>query len=110
MGQVMPEVFSDNTRAWSGDHCVDPDVVPGVFLCDRALSESEPRLVDIPATVLRLFGQEIPGYMQGHMILPESAEHGTVQGMIDPASLEQSGAAPGALVFPARDRKASGQS
>ncbi len=110
VGQVMPEVFSDNTRSWSGDHCVDPDVVPGILFCDRALSEANPRLVDIPATVLKLFGQEIPGYMQGHMILPEGAEEGTVKGMIDPTSLEQSGSAPGALIFPPDGRRASGQS
>jgi predicted AlkP superfamily phosphohydrolase/phosphomutase len=110
VGQVMPQVFSDNTRSWSGDHCVDPDVVPGIFFCDRALAEENPRLVDVPATVLKLFGQEIPGYMQGHMLLPEAAEEGTVRGMIDPTSLEQSGSAPGALIFPREDRKASGQS
>ncbi len=111
VGQVTAEAFSDNTRSWSGDHCVDPDVVPGVFLCDRALAKAEPRLVDIPATVLRLFGQEVPGYMQGHMILPEGdAEgEGTVKGMIDPTTLEQSGAAPGALVFQREEREASGR-
>jgi hypothetical protein len=30
--------------------------------------------------------------------------------MLDPTALEQSGAAPGALIFPAKERKASGQS
>ena len=59
---------------------------------------------------MRVFGQEIPGYMQGHMILPEEGERGTVEGMLDPTTLEQSGAAPGALIFPPEDRKASGQS
>jgi hypothetical protein len=58
--------------------------------------------------------------MQGKMILPESGE-GTVSGMLDPTSLEQSGAAPGALIFPdgpdpqaerlqSSQREASGQS
>jgi hypothetical protein len=59
---------------------------------------------------MRIFGQAIPSYMQGHMILPEGGDEGTVQGMIDPTSLPQSGAAPGALIFPPEDRKASGQS
>jgi predicted AlkP superfamily phosphohydrolase/phosphomutase len=113
VGQVTAETFSDNTRSWSGDHCVHPDVVPGVFFCNRAISQANPRLIDIPATVMRLFGQEIPSYMQGQMILPEGADAaagGAVKGMIDPTTLDQRGAAPGALVFPPEDRKASGQS
>jgi predicted AlkP superfamily phosphohydrolase/phosphomutase len=109
-GQVTEEVFCDNTRSWSGDHCVDPSIVPGVFFCDRAIVEDNPRLVDVPATVMRLFGQEIPGYMQGQMLLPEPGTDADVAGMLDPTELAQSGAAPGALIFPADERKASGQS
>jgi hypothetical protein len=67
-------------------------------------------LVDIPASVLRLFGQEIPRYMQGAMIFPEAGEEGEVRGMLDPTSLAQSGAAPGALIFPETERKASSRS
>ena len=104
-GQVTEEVITDNTKSWSGDHCVDPSIVPGVFFCNRAVSEEKPRLIDIPASVMRLFGQEIPGYMQGRMILPEGPETGSVRGMLDPNSLDQSGAAPGALIFPPVGRK-----
>jgi predicted AlkP superfamily phosphohydrolase/phosphomutase len=110
VGQVTEEVIIDNTKSWSGDHCVDPSIVPGVFFCDRAISEESPRLVDIPATVMQLFGQEIPGYMQGRMILPRDAGDATVQGMLDPTTLEQSGSAPDALIFPPGERKASERS
>ncbi len=110
VGQVTGEVFSDNTRSWSGDHCVDPSIVPGVFFCNRAIAEEAPRLVDVPASVLRLFGQEIPRYMQGRMIFPEDDTRGAVAGMLDPSCLEQSGAAPGALVLPAPARQASARS
>ncbi len=118
VGQVTEEIFDDNTRSWSGDHCVDPDLVPGVFLCNRPILEEKPRLIDIPATVMKLFGQEIPSYMQGKMILPATPAEGTVKGMLDPTSLPQSGAAPGALIFPPEERsdgrsdgrRASGQS
>ena len=107
---MTEEVITDNTRSWSGDHCVDPSIVPGVFFCNRAASEEKPRLVDIPASVMRLFGQEIPRYMQGRMILPEKPADATVRGMLDPTTLEQSGAAPGALIFPPVERRASEQS
>jgi predicted AlkP superfamily phosphohydrolase/phosphomutase len=110
VGQVTEEAITDNTRSWSGDHCVDPDIVPGIFFCDRAINTDTPRLVDIPATVMKLFGQKIPNYMQGQMILPAAPEDGRAKGMLDPTTLEQSGAAPGALIFPPEERKASGQS
>jgi predicted AlkP superfamily phosphohydrolase/phosphomutase len=110
VGQVTEETITDNNRSWSGDHCVDPDIVPGIFFCDRAINTETPRLVDIPATVMKLFGQEIPNYMQGQMILPNEPEEGSAKGMLDPTTLVQSGAAPGALVFPPEERKVSGQS
>ncbi|MDJ0852914.1 MAG: alkaline phosphatase family protein [Myxococcota bacterium] len=109
VGQVTESVFSDNTKSWSGDHCVDPSIVPGVFFSNRTLAEESPRLVDIPASVMRLFGQEIPRYMQGEMIFPDDPAQGTVKGMLDPTTLSQSGAAPGALIFRETVRKASGE-
>jgi predicted AlkP superfamily phosphohydrolase/phosphomutase len=30
-GKCGPSIFSDNTKAWSGDHCIHPDLVPGVL-------------------------------------------------------------------------------
>jgi len=48
--------------------------------------------------------------MQGRMILPEAGDDASVSGMLDPTTLEQSGAAPGALIFPPEERQASGQS
>ena len=109
-GQVTEAVFSDNTMSWSGDHCVDPSIVPGVFFSNRAITEERPRLVDVPASVLRLFGQEIPRYMQGAMIFAEDASPAPVRGMLDPATLDQRGAAPGALVFAGPAREASARS
>ena len=64
-GAVSAEVFTDNTKSWSGDHCVDPRFVPGVFWCNRKINTAEPHLADIAPTALDLFGVEIPGYMQG---------------------------------------------
>ena len=43
------------------------------------------------------------------MIFPEEPSQATVKGMLDPTTLSQSGAAPGALVFPETVRKASGE-
>ena len=110
VGQVTEQVFADNTKSWSGDHCVDPSIVPGVFFCNRAIVAESPRLIDVPASVLRLFGQQVPGYMQGRMLFAEGSAAAPARGMLDPTTLSQSGAAPGALVFPRAERRASGQS
>ena len=53
-------MFEDNAKAWSGDHCIDPRLVPGVFFCNRAIDTDEPALIDIAPTALRLFGIEPP--------------------------------------------------
>ena len=65
IGTITDAVFHDNTKAWSGDHCVDPSVVPGVLFCDRPIETEHPRLLDIGPTVLDLFGIQVPDYMDG---------------------------------------------
>lgn len=65
IGQVTDKVFHDNTRAWSGDHCIDPKLVPGVVFCNRNIETDTPRLMDIGATVLDMFGVDVPKRMDG---------------------------------------------
>jgi predicted AlkP superfamily phosphohydrolase/phosphomutase len=65
-GIVDGVVFDDNTKAWSGDHCIDPDLVPGVLIANRALgSEGDPQIADMAPTLLALFGIPAPAYMDG---------------------------------------------
>jgi predicted AlkP superfamily phosphohydrolase/phosphomutase len=54
VGRTSRAVFHDNTKAWSGDHCVDPSVVPGVLFCNRAINSEQPRLLDIAPNGLDL--------------------------------------------------------
>ncbi|HUE87951.1 MAG TPA: alkaline phosphatase family protein [Vicinamibacterales bacterium] len=68
-GVVAGLVFGDNTRAWSGDHCIDPDLVPGVLFCNRRITHENPALIDIAPTALHLFGIERPAHMEGHSLL-----------------------------------------
>ncbi|HUY87395.1 MAG TPA: alkaline phosphatase family protein [Pirellulales bacterium] len=65
VGRTSREVFHDNKKAWSGDHCVDPSVVPGVLFCNREIASESPRLLDLAPTVLEQFGCPIPDYMDG---------------------------------------------
>jgi len=64
-GVVAGSIFADNTRPWSGDHCIDPRLVPGVFFCNRHIDAEHPALVDIAPTALRLFGIQPPAHMDG---------------------------------------------
>jgi len=73
VGKVTDVVFEDNTRSWSGDHCVDPALVPGVLFCNRPIAVEQPRMVDIAATALDLFGVEVPTYMDGRPLLADAA-------------------------------------
>jgi hypothetical protein len=65
-GVVAAPVFEDNTKAWSGDHCIDPRLVPGVVFCSRVIgTEGDLSIVDIAPTVLTLFGIAPPAHMDG---------------------------------------------
>src|SRR5262249_54409959 len=63
IGRTTEAVFHDNTKAWSGDHCIDPALIPGVMFCNRPVETENPRLMDIAPTVLELFGVPVPEHM-----------------------------------------------
>lgn len=71
-GVVGGPIFEDNVKAWSGDHCIDPRLVPGVLFCSRRVDTEEPALIDIAPTALRLFGIEPPPYMDGRPFAVEA--------------------------------------
>ena len=66
--QGHTEVFEDNRKAWSGDHCVDPHLVPGVLL---SISNSRPKSwhEDMAPTAPDLFGVTPPPHMEGTSVL-----------------------------------------
>ena len=65
MGKVTTQIFEDNLKAWSGDHCVDPRLVPGVLFSNRKIAIEKPAIVDVAPTVMKLFGLELPAYFDG---------------------------------------------
>jgi predicted AlkP superfamily phosphohydrolase/phosphomutase len=76
IGKTTCEIFHDNTKAWSGDHCVDPSVVPGVLFCNRPVESEHPRLMDIGPTVLDMFGVAVPDYMDGKALIVGESSNG----------------------------------
>src|SRR5207245_8426100 len=55
-GVVSGPVFEDNVKAWIGDHCIDPRLVPGLLFASRQIERDAPGLVDSAATLLLPFG------------------------------------------------------
>jgi predicted AlkP superfamily phosphohydrolase/phosphomutase len=68
-GTVEPEIFSDNLKAWSGDHHVDPELVPGILFSNKKITKARPHITDLAPTVLSLFAVKPPPYMEGEVIL-----------------------------------------
>lgn len=64
-GKLKEPIIEDNTKAWSGDHCVDSAIVPGVFFCNRKIGQAIPSMVDIAPTILSLFDVMVPRYVDG---------------------------------------------
>jgi predicted AlkP superfamily phosphohydrolase/phosphomutase len=76
VGRVTNEVFIDNTKAWSGDHCIDPRLVPGVLFSNWRMPEGSPQIQDLAPTILSLFGVGKPEHMTGR-VLPVQAPAAT---------------------------------
>jgi predicted AlkP superfamily phosphohydrolase/phosphomutase len=72
-GKSAGPVFEDNTKAWSGDHCIDPPSVPGVLFSDLKLAAGSPSIMDLAPTVLDLFGLLAPAAMDGRSLLAGTA-------------------------------------
>jgi len=73
VGKSAPEIFSDNTKAWSGDHCIHPAKVPGVIFSNLDLDAEQANIIDLAPTTLDLLGVDKPSYMDGKSLLREES-------------------------------------
>ncbi len=71
VGQVTQKIIEDNPKAWSGDHCVDPHLVPGVLFSTRPIKRNDPGIEDMAPTALELFGVQPPAWMDGTSVFAE---------------------------------------
>ena len=69
LGAFPPEELEDNTNPWSGDHCIDYSLVPGVLLSNRKIAAETPALTDIAPTILAEFGIAKAKGMIGQSVL-----------------------------------------
>ena len=85
IGQPSDRVFHDNVKAWSGDHCIDPGLVPGVMFCNRKIKSDKPHITDLGPTVLDMFGLKVPTYMDGKPLAVANANGSFPSGQPQPA-------------------------
>jgi len=64
-GRVTPSIFAVNRKPWSGDHCIDPSLVPGILFSNWKIAGERHAIIDVAPTVLSVFGVKIPVHMDG---------------------------------------------
>lgn len=73
LGAVPQGLFEDNERRWSGDHLMDPSLVPGVLFMNRPFRAEGANLVHLAPTILAALGVPKGGGMEGGSLLQEAA-------------------------------------
>ncbi|MBN2447255.1 MAG: alkaline phosphatase family protein, partial [Phycisphaerae bacterium] len=68
LGEFDKSIVVDNKKAWSADHCVDHELVPGIVITNKPINRDDPALIDLGPTILAEFGIETPQDMTGRSI------------------------------------------
>ena len=68
-GAPAGDIFADNAKQWSGDHLVDPSLVPAIFLANFKVNRPEVCVEDIAPTALAAMGVDRPDTMSRQPLL-----------------------------------------
>jgi hypothetical protein len=68
LGGMAATCFEDNVKKWSGDHIIDPVLVPGVLFMNRPFDGRAARLLDTAPTVLEALGVPRGPAMEGRSL------------------------------------------
>ncbi len=69
MGGVEVGWLEDNVKKWSGDHIIDPSLVPGALFMNQPFRDQGARLEDLAPTILRALGVAKGAAMEGDSLL-----------------------------------------
>lgn len=69
LGGVPRGLVEDNVKRWSGDHIVDPALVPGVLFMNRPFAGGRAGLEDMAPTILAALGVPPAPVMEGSSLL-----------------------------------------
>ncbi len=59
LGELTDYLTEENHDKWSGDHCIDRSLVPGILLSNRPIEDKTPALSDVAALAMAEFGQPL---------------------------------------------------
>jgi len=89
LGGVPAGLFEDNVKKWSGDHAIDPSLVPGVLIMNRPFRADHASMVDLAPTILSALGVPKGSVMEGESLcegqsrftlaVPHDSPHGEIQ-------------------------------
>jgi predicted AlkP superfamily phosphohydrolase/phosphomutase len=68
MGSTGSQTINLNPWAWSGDHSMAYQMVPGSLFSSRRVAKSDPSILDLPVTILEWFGIAKPEQMVGRSV------------------------------------------
>jgi predicted AlkP superfamily phosphohydrolase/phosphomutase len=68
LGSTGRTIIELNPWAWSGDHSMARDLVPGTLMSSRKVLKANPSIMDLPVTILDFFGISKPQQMVGTSI------------------------------------------
>ncbi len=69
LGGIPKGHFEDNRKRWSGDHIIDPLLVPGVLFMNHSFNTDNPGLIDLAPTILAALGVPKGEKMEGKSLL-----------------------------------------
>ncbi|MHB0939400.1 MAG: alkaline phosphatase family protein [Armatimonadota bacterium] len=56
LGAVPATLVEDNAKKWSGDHLIDPALVPGILFSNQEITRENPSMYDLTPTILSILG------------------------------------------------------
>ena len=69
IGGAPQKLLELNLKKWSGDHIVDPELVPGIFFSNQKIKTACPKSLDIAPTVFSATGISPPEEIKGKSLL-----------------------------------------
>jgi predicted AlkP superfamily phosphohydrolase/phosphomutase len=71
LGGIPPDICDVNGKKWSGDHCsFEPSITKGIFFSSIQMpSNVQPHLMDFFPTIVKLFGYDVPGDIDGKSLV-----------------------------------------
>jgi predicted AlkP superfamily phosphohydrolase/phosphomutase len=76
LGTITTPLLVPNMGKWTGDHCMDHNLVPGVLLSNHPIAATAPALYDIPVSILALYGVAPLPEMRGHDVFSSAGGAG----------------------------------